>query len=148
MVDAVFPQFESRAGEQLHSLAAQTLQLLAMLEVVHYSVAQDAGYLIDLAVAMEAFVKRTAGTELMLPLDPGARSRQSLQLAVQKAHGLYRSALHMARISAPDVAPVHSQLAMAIQRVVSICERLHEAVRKHDLPFEGGDIPGQQQALA
>ena len=146
MVDPVFPQFESRAGEQLHALAAHTLQLLAMLEVVDCSAAQDANYIVELSGAMEAFAARTAETELMLPLDPGGRSRASLQASVIKAHGLSRSALHMARISLADTASVHTLVATALHRLVSICETLHEAVRQHDHPFEPGEVAASQRA--
>ena len=144
----MFAQFGSRAGEQLHGLATHTLQLLAMLEVVHASRSQDASYITELANAMADFTARTRETELMLPLDPGARSRECLQVSVDKAHALYRAALHMARISPDDASSVRALTAKALQRLVSVCERLHEAVRKHDRPFESGDVPGSQQALA
>ncbi|RYF31573.1 MAG: hypothetical protein EOO26_13065 [Comamonadaceae bacterium] len=148
MVDAGFAQYGSRAGEQLHGLATQTLQLLAMLEVVHSSRTQDANYIAELASAMAEFTVRTRETELMLPLDPGARSRECLQVSVDKAHVLYRAALHMARISPDDASSVHATTAKSLHRLVSVCERLHEVVRKHDRPFESGDAPGSQQALA
>ncbi|RZI95282.1 MAG: hypothetical protein EOP78_06980 [Variovorax sp.] len=148
MVDAVFAQFGSRASEQLHGLATQTLQLLAMLEVVRCSTAQDARFITELAGAMEEFAVRTRETELMLPLDPGARSRECLQVSVDKARVQYRAALHMAKISPDDDASVHTLVARALDRLVAVCERLHAAVQKHDRPFESGDAPGSQQVLA
>ncbi|RYF67389.1 MAG: hypothetical protein EOO22_19490 [Comamonadaceae bacterium] len=119
-----------------------------MLEVVQHSVAQDATYIAELAGAMEAFAVRTGETELMLPIDPGGRSRETLQLSAEKGRALCRAALHTAKLSPTDLAPVHTLVAMALKRLVSICEVLHEAVRKHDLPFEGGEVAGSQRALA
>ncbi|AMM23049.1 hypothetical protein AX767_00655 [Variovorax sp. PAMC 28711] len=144
MADTTPPQFESRADEQLYTLTTHTLQLLTMMEVVHVSMAQDATYLADATAALEAYSGVTRNTGMPVALDPGGRSRDSLQQIIDKSQVLYRSSLHMTKNSATDLSSVHGLIARSLNRLVSICQRLLEALNRHEQPFEQGNGASRQ----
>lgn len=149
MVDAVSPHFGSSAGEQLHALCTHTVQLLTMMEVVHMSMAQDAVYLVDATAALETFAQQTAATvPPAMALDPLNRSRDCLQVVLAKAQLLSRSSLHMAKISTADNATVHTLIARSLGRLAGVCERLADAVTKHDLALASAEPAGSPRASA
>ncbi len=138
MVDTTPPQFDSRTAEQLRRLTAHALQLLTMMEVVQVSMAQDAAYLADATAAMEAFVVHARDMALPVPLDPDGRYRESLQTSIDKAQMLHRSSVHMVGQSAGELSAVHELIARSLNRLVSVCQRLLEAVQQHEQSFEQG----------
>ncbi len=142
MVDPAIPRSASSASDQLHALTAHTVQLLSMLEVVRMPGQHDATYVIESAVAMESVVAVALSFEPSRPIDPAGRSRASLQLSADKTRLLHRAALDRVAEASRRSESMHIEMAMALERLAAVCDRLHAVTGLHDHPFERAAAPG------
>lgn len=130
MTEPALPLLASSTGADLHLLATQCQQDLALLEVLHRVTAADAESLVTAAAGIDALAIRVREVAPVQRLDPEGAHRATLSLCADKARLLHHTALHRAKV-APK-APLQLQMAEALDRLVPACERLVEAVAAHD----------------